>query len=190
MRNDTACEKGMSCDWQDDLFQIKLSMALTRSVSMCEHEDDWIWLGDAATISDQLACAEFGLTKPELFAAIHAGKLQSRIAQSKYGPYLRFLRQEIEELVAEKREKGEPKPNTQLLELSLGEVNEVFVNVLANFAFEKQDVHWKNNLTAYHGQPRRLHRPLRLRLPRPPKTPWLRPENRPVRRCPKTCHPK
>jgi len=95
------------------------------------YEDESVWSRKGALLTDFLARTEFGLSQPEIYAAVHAGKLQCQIGQDQYGPHLQLLRHEVEALVAEKRQRGSPPPNTQLLELALGELDETLVNIIA-----------------------------------------------------------
>ena len=60
------------------------------------------WTQKGATLSDKSARQEFGLTQPEIVAAIRAGKLQYRENHIHGNPYLRLLRHEVEALVRDK----------------------------------------------------------------------------------------
>ena len=60
------------------------------------------WTQKGATLSDKSARQEFGLTQPEIIAAIRAGKLQYRENHIHGNPYLRLLRHEVEALVRDK----------------------------------------------------------------------------------------
>lgn len=60
--------------------------------------DDREWERKGATLSDKTARQEYGLTQPEIFAAIDAGKLQYRPATMHGNPWLRLLRREVEDL--------------------------------------------------------------------------------------------
>ena len=66
------------------------------------HEDTAIWSRKGATLSDKSARQEFGLTQPEIFAAMRAGKLQYREASMHGDPWFRLLRHEVEALVSER----------------------------------------------------------------------------------------
>jgi len=57
------------------------------------------WQRRGATLSDNTACKEFGLTRDELVAAIRAGKLQYRKGSLYGNPFFRLLRREVEALV-------------------------------------------------------------------------------------------
>ena len=61
------------------------------------HGDEWGRKG--ATLSDKTARAEYGLTQDEIIAAIDAGQLQYRYAETHGSPWPRLLRREVEELV-------------------------------------------------------------------------------------------
>ena len=58
------------------------------------------WVRKGATLSDTTARSEFGLTQDEIIAAIRAGKLQYREAETYGEPWLRLLRREVEDLVS------------------------------------------------------------------------------------------
>jgi hypothetical protein len=60
------------------------------------------WTQKGATLSDKSACKEFGLSQQEILEAINAGKLQYRQNYMHGNPYFRLLREEVENLVAEK----------------------------------------------------------------------------------------
>jgi predicted RNase H-like nuclease (RuvC/YqgF family) len=61
-------------------------------------QEDWTQKG--ATLSDKTARKEFGLTQDEIVAAIDAGQLQYRVGVIQGNPWLRLLRRELEELMA------------------------------------------------------------------------------------------
>lgn len=60
------------------------------------------WSRKGATLSDKSARKEFGLTQDEIIQAIRRGKLQYREGSVYGNPFLRLLRHEVEQLVAEK----------------------------------------------------------------------------------------
>jgi len=60
---------------------------------------DSMWSQKGATMSDKSARQEFGLTQPEIIAAIRAGKLQFRESNMHGNPWYRLLRHEVESLV-------------------------------------------------------------------------------------------
>ena len=66
------------------------------------HEGDSIWSSKGATLSEKSARQEFGLTQPEILAAIRAGKLQFRESNMHGNPWFRLLRHEVEDLVSER----------------------------------------------------------------------------------------
>jgi len=53
-------------------------------------------------MSDKSARQDFGLTQPEIIAAIRAGKLQFRESNMHGNPWYRLLRYEVESLVQHK----------------------------------------------------------------------------------------
>jgi len=127
------------------------------------YEDESVWSRKGALLTDFLARTEFGLSQPEIYAAVHAGKLQCQIGQDQYGPHLQLLRHEVEALVAEKRQRGSPPPNTQLLELALGELDETLVNIIAFLCLDSPrafggSIH--DILEAYHHMLAWIARPL------------------------------
>ena len=67
---------------------------------------DFEWQRKSGAFSDKTAREEFGLTEEEITAAVRAGKLQYREGTLNGKPWVRLLRREIEELVAEKRGNG------------------------------------------------------------------------------------
>jgi chromosome segregation ATPase len=66
-----------------------------------DYGNEWVRAG--ATLSDKTARAEFGLTQNEIIAAIDAGKLQYRTAETHGTLWPRLLRREVEELVRTRR---------------------------------------------------------------------------------------
>ncbi len=64
--------------------------------------DDSMWSQKGATMSDKSARKEFGLTQPEIIAAIRSGKLQFRESSMHGNPWFRLLRHEVESLVQDK----------------------------------------------------------------------------------------
>jgi hypothetical protein len=58
------------------------------------------WSRKGATLSDKAARKEFGLTQDEIVAAIDAGQLRYRVGVVHGNPWLRLLRREVEELMA------------------------------------------------------------------------------------------
>jgi chromosome segregation ATPase len=66
-----------------------------------DYGNEWVRAG--ATLSDKTARAEFGLTQDEIIAAIDAGKLQYRTAETHGTLWPRLLRREVEELVRTRR---------------------------------------------------------------------------------------
>ena len=79
------------------------------------------WTDKGAALSDKSARAEFGLTQPEIIAAVKAGKLQYRVNNMHGNPYLRLLRREVEALVREKH--GEAHLKQKKLQTELVQVN-------------------------------------------------------------------
>jgi hypothetical protein len=57
------------------------------------------WVREGATLSDKTARAEYGLTQDEIIAAIDAGKLQYRTAETHGTLWPRLLRREVVDLV-------------------------------------------------------------------------------------------
>lgn len=85
------------------------------------YEGDSLWSQRGASLSDKSARQEFGLTQPEIIAAIRAGKLQFR-QQNIYGnPYFRLLRHEVESLVTEKS--GPDHLHQKKLQKALADIN-------------------------------------------------------------------
>lgn len=58
------------------------------------------WRRKGATLSDNTARQEFGLTEDDIYDAIEAGKLQYRRASIHGSPWLRLLRREVEALAS------------------------------------------------------------------------------------------
>ena len=69
-------------------------------------DNDSIWSRKGATLSDQSARKEFGLTQQAIIDAIRAGKLQFRQNNMHGNPYFRLLRMEVEALVREQSGQG------------------------------------------------------------------------------------
>ncbi len=69
---------------------------------------DFEWQRKSGAISDKTAREEFGLTEEEIALAVRAGKLQRREGALHGKSWVRLLRREVEELVAEKRGNGYP----------------------------------------------------------------------------------
>jgi hypothetical protein len=61
-----------------------------------------MWSRIGATLSDKSARQEFGLTQPEIIAAMRVGKLQFRESNMHGNPWYRLLRHEVESLVRDK----------------------------------------------------------------------------------------
>ena len=79
------------------------------------------WTQKGATLSDKSARQEFGLTQPEIVAAIRAGKLQYRENHIHGNPYLRLLRYEVEPLVRDKS--GQDELRKKKLQKELADIN-------------------------------------------------------------------
>jgi len=79
------------------------------------------WRRKGATLSDKTAREEFGLTQDEIYAAIHAGKLQYRQAAMHGNPWLRLLRREVEVFAREAH--GDRDVNQQQARAELRRVN-------------------------------------------------------------------
>lgn len=62
-------------------------------------EGDALWSRKGATLSDESAREEFGLTQEEILAAIRSSKLQYRQGSMHGNPWVRLLRHEVEALV-------------------------------------------------------------------------------------------
>ena len=65
--------------------------------------DDSEWQRKGATLSDNTARKEYGLTQEEIIEAIRAGKLKYRQNWMHGNPFLRLLRREVEALVEKTR---------------------------------------------------------------------------------------
>ena len=81
-----------------------------------------IWTQKGATLSDKSARKEFGLTQPEIVAAIREGKLQYQENHIHGNPYLRLLRHEVEALV--KEQSGADGLQTKKLKKELADLNQ------------------------------------------------------------------
>jgi hypothetical protein len=57
------------------------------------------WRRKGATLSDKTARKEYGLSQDEIGEAIRVGKLQYRVGSVHGNPWLRLLRDEVEEVV-------------------------------------------------------------------------------------------
>ena len=79
------------------------------------------WGRKGATLSDKTARAEYGLTQDEIIAAIDAGKLQYRYAETHGNSWPRLLRREVEELV--RTQHGERHLREQQAQTELKRVN-------------------------------------------------------------------
>lgn len=66
-------------------------------------DQDSEWQRKGATLSNNTARKEFGLTQDEIVQAIRASELQYRHGAMHGNPYLRLLRREVETLVKTKR---------------------------------------------------------------------------------------
>ena len=80
-----------------------------------------IWTQKGATLSDKSTRKEFGLTQPEILAAVRAGKLQYRENHVHGNPYLRLLRHEVEALV--KEQSGQDELQRKKLKKELSDLN-------------------------------------------------------------------
>ena len=79
------------------------------------------WGCKGATLSDETARSQYGLTQEEIYGAIDAGKLQYRPAAMHGNPWLRLLRREVEDLVATRsgdRYLRERKARTELAQVN------------------------------------------------------------------------
>jgi hypothetical protein len=85
------------------------------------YEDKLIWTQKGATLSDKSVRQEFGLTQPEIFAAMRAGKLQYREGNMHGNPWFRLLRHEVEALVSEKS--GNDHLQEKKLQKELADIN-------------------------------------------------------------------
>ncbi len=79
------------------------------------------WTEKGATLTEKTAEKEYGITYPEIVAAINAGKLQYREISMYGNPALRLLRHEVEALVSEKH--GADYLKQKQLKTELAEVN-------------------------------------------------------------------
>jgi hypothetical protein len=75
-------------------------MSVEASAPMDELDSEWRRKG--ATLSDNTAREEFGLTQDEIVRGIRAGTLQYREGSIYGNPWLRLLRREVEALVRNK----------------------------------------------------------------------------------------
>ena len=80
-----------------------------------------MWAQRGATMSDKSARKEFGLTQPEIIAAIRSGKLQFRESSMHGNPWFRLLRHEVESLVREKS--GHEHLHKKKLQKELADIN-------------------------------------------------------------------
>ena len=83
-------------------------------------DDDSMWSRKGATLSDKSARKEFGLTQPEIIAAMRAGKLQFRESNMHGNPWYRLLRYEVESLVRDKS--GQDHLNKKKLQKELADL--------------------------------------------------------------------
>jgi hypothetical protein len=81
---------------------------------------DSMWSRKGATLSDKSARKEFGLTQPEIIAAMRAGKLQFRESNMHGNPWYRLLRYEVESLVRDKS--GQDHLNKKKLQKELADL--------------------------------------------------------------------
>ena len=81
------------------------------------------WTDKGATLTEKTAEKEYGITYPEIVAAIKAGKLQYREISMYGNPALRLLRHEVEALISEKH--GADYLKKMQLEKELVEVNKI-----------------------------------------------------------------
>lgn len=79
------------------------------------------WTEKGATLSDNSAREEFGLTQKEIIQAIKQGKLQYKENHIHGNPYLRLLRFEVESLIGKK--KGKTYLEKSKLEKELKEIS-------------------------------------------------------------------
>jgi len=82
---------------------------------------DSMWSQKGATLSDKSARQEFGLTQPEIIAAIRAGKLQFRESNMHGNPWYRLLRHEVESFV--KHQSGSDSLHKKKIEKELTDLN-------------------------------------------------------------------
>jgi hypothetical protein len=86
-------------------------------VNPCDSE----WQCKGATLSDNTARKEFGLTQEEIVQAIRAGRLQYRHGAMHGNPFLRLLRREVETLVQKRH--GDDYLREQQAKAELARVN-------------------------------------------------------------------
>jgi hypothetical protein len=79
------------------------------------------WQRKSATLSDNTARKEFGLTQDEIIRAIRAGKLHYWEGSMFGNPWLRLLRREVESLV--KRKHGDNYLKDQKVKTELTRIN-------------------------------------------------------------------
>ena len=60
------------------------------------------WIRKGATLSEVTAISEYGITRSFIIEGIETGKLEYREGSVWGNPYLRILRQQLEELIAER----------------------------------------------------------------------------------------
>lgn len=84
-------------------------------------DGDSMWSRKGGTLSDKSARQEFGLTQPEIIAAIRTGKLQFRESSMHGNPWYRLLRQEVEALVRDKS--GQDHLHKKKLQKELADLN-------------------------------------------------------------------
>ncbi len=80
-----------------------------------------MWSRKGSTLSDKSARQEFGLTQPEIIAAIRAGKLQYRESSMHGNPRFRLLRHEVESLVRDRS--GQDHLHKKKLQKELADLN-------------------------------------------------------------------
>ncbi len=80
-----------------------------------------MWSRKGSTLSDKSARQEFGLTQPEIIAAIRAGKLQYRESSMHGNPWFRLLRHEVESLVRDRS--GQDHLHKKKLQKELADLN-------------------------------------------------------------------
>ena len=83
-------------------------------------DGDSMWSRKGATLSDKSARKEFGLTQPEIIAAMRAGKLQFRESNMHGNPWYRLLRYEVESLLRDKS--GQDHLNKKKLQKELADL--------------------------------------------------------------------
>lgn len=64
--------------------------------------DNSVWTEKGATLSNNNATKEYGLTRDEIIEAIKNGKLQYRVNYVHGNPYYKLIRSEVEAVVKEK----------------------------------------------------------------------------------------